>query len=435
VANPGTGSSFGQAGYPAKLKKVYSKLAVFGLTDYQRIVYFDADTLVVSPRVSILFDCPGTVMCAALRHSERFNSGVMVITPSSSLSSDISSSLRVLPSYTGGDQGMLNEYWSNFAEAPLWSGDSTPPTQLARLPTGYNADVGLHVLNSNRWPIPEDQLAVLHFTLGPVKPWQWHSTWLMNIARTWQQARADAAIGVLGTPASAAWQAAVACALVLAAVIVCFTAMSSARACLFGRRSRTMSIIAAWMERITADASSLMIDQPGSGLRRGTSAVVLLSAFCSCAISAVAIVPPYARPDVGWAIFTAWSCAIFSTSFGFWLRICMCWGRNRDATWTAASAGSADKLHTHVQFPAPSAVWTATKQAAAGAMCAMALAPWLPTCMGITTMVPVVAVVAGTCSLFAIVAATEAPLLARAWFNAGLAHSMGMPSAVKDPPL
>ena len=55
-----------------------------------------------------------------------------------------------------------------------------------RLPTTYNADVGLFVVGSNRWMLPRDTLYVIHFTLGPFKPWVWWSGWLVRENPAWE---------------------------------------------------------------------------------------------------------------------------------------------------------------------------------------------------------------------------------------------------------
>jgi hypothetical protein len=85
---------------PAKLRHVFAKLAVFNLTRFDRVVYLDADTLVLPPGADELFGCRAA-LCAALRHSERFNSGVMVLTPNAATTANMSRLITVLPSYTG----------------------------------------------------------------------------------------------------------------------------------------------------------------------------------------------------------------------------------------------------------------------------------------------------------------------------------------------
>lgn len=57
---------------------------------------------------------------------------------------------------------------------------------MGRLPTVFNADTGLYVLNSNRWTVPEREIRVLHYTLAVFKPWDWWSGWIMRNANVWQ---------------------------------------------------------------------------------------------------------------------------------------------------------------------------------------------------------------------------------------------------------
>ncbi|KAI8114133.1 hypothetical protein M9434_002259 [Picochlorum sp. BPE23] len=172
--------------FPPKFSGVYTKLRIFGDTTYDRIVFLDADTIVVE-NIDSLFLCNG--FCAVLRHSERFNSGVMAIQPAAFDVDDMLSHIKDMPSYTGGDQGFLNEYLKGFAEAPMFYPergillDSSKNTThgkltMGRLPTQYNADLGLFVLNRNRWAI--DTVRVIHYTLGPVKPWAWWSYWVLG---------------------------------------------------------------------------------------------------------------------------------------------------------------------------------------------------------------------------------------------------------------
>lgn len=63
------------------------------------VVYLDADTIVVKS-IEDLFKCGK--FCANLKHSERLNSGVMVVEPSQKVFDDMMSKVRTLESYTGG---------------------------------------------------------------------------------------------------------------------------------------------------------------------------------------------------------------------------------------------------------------------------------------------------------------------------------------------
>ena len=60
-----------------------------------------------------------------------------------------------------GDQGFLNSYFSGFANAPVFDGKEdhrASDQRYMRLPTRYNADIGLYVINSNRWSIPASEI-------------------------------------------------------------------------------------------------------------------------------------------------------------------------------------------------------------------------------------------------------------------------------------
>lgn len=40
-----------------------------------------------------------------------------------------------------------------------------------------------------RWMIPRNQLYVVHYTLGPFKPWIWWSLWLVRVDSLWHSVR------------------------------------------------------------------------------------------------------------------------------------------------------------------------------------------------------------------------------------------------------
>ena len=63
------------------------------------VVYLDADTIVVKS-IEDLFKCGK--FCANLKHSERLNSGVMVVEPSQTVFDDMMSKVNTMESYTGG---------------------------------------------------------------------------------------------------------------------------------------------------------------------------------------------------------------------------------------------------------------------------------------------------------------------------------------------
>ncbi|THG00890.1 hypothetical protein TEA_026259 [Camellia sinensis var. sinensis] len=168
----------------------------------KNMVYLDADTIVVKS-IEDLFKCGK--FCANLKHSERLNSGVMVVEPSQAVFNDMMSQVKTLRSYTGGDQGFLNSYYAGFPNAHVFEPDlpqhvlnSRTVPDMERLSTLYNADVGLYML-ANKWMVDEDLLRVIHYTLGPLKPWDWWTSWLLKPVDVWQNVREQLQESLPGT--------------------------------------------------------------------------------------------------------------------------------------------------------------------------------------------------------------------------------------------
>ncbi|KAL5990592.1 hypothetical protein ACLOJK_011494 [Asimina triloba] len=202
---------------PKRFWGVYTKLKIFNMTNYKKVVYLDADTIVLK-NIDELFKCGK--FCANLKHSERLNSGVMVVEPSEVVFKDMMSKVKTLHSYTGGDQGFLNSYYVGFANAHVFDPslsseelNSRPVPEMEKLSTLYNADVGLYMLaNKNtvadslmtnfkesRWMVDEKELRVIHYTLGPLKPWDWWTAWLLKPVDIWQIARENLQESLPGT--------------------------------------------------------------------------------------------------------------------------------------------------------------------------------------------------------------------------------------------
>lgn len=149
----------------------YTKLRLFGLEGFDRIVYLDADTI-VRRNIDWLFDHPSDTMVAAVRdpwNPVQFNSGVMIIDhPSKHILDDILSRVgKIEDTIDEGDQGFLRAYFRD-----RW----TP------LPRTLNCCVGRDE------PIRYHDADVLHY-VGQQKPWLTSSDATMNEAHTfWLQA-------------------------------------------------------------------------------------------------------------------------------------------------------------------------------------------------------------------------------------------------------
>ncbi|XP_009791926.1 UDP-glucuronate:xylan alpha-glucuronosyltransferase 2-like [Nicotiana sylvestris] len=84
----------------------YSKFRLWQLTDYEKIIFIDADIIVLR-NIDFLFHFPQ--MSATGNARSIFNSGVMVIEPSNCTFRMFMQHQREIISYNGGDQGFLNE--------------------------------------------------------------------------------------------------------------------------------------------------------------------------------------------------------------------------------------------------------------------------------------------------------------------------------------
>jgi hypothetical protein len=167
IGNPNQGLQYARYG------DCYSKLWAFGLVEYQKIVFLDAD-LLICDNLDCLFDKPGwsAVNAGGLlpeyRHWVELNSGVMVIEPDGQVFSDMLRRIETLPSKEGGDQGFLHAYF------PAW-----PQRPALHLDHRYNVATDLLERYCRElpyhWPGPaadpgKTTIAVLHFW-GPDKPW------------------------------------------------------------------------------------------------------------------------------------------------------------------------------------------------------------------------------------------------------------------------
>lgn len=133
----------------------YSKLHVFRMPHLDRVVYLDADTLVLQ-NPDELFD--GDEFRAAPDvgleiHTETFNSGVFAVSPSHELFEEMLEAMRTTESYDGGDQGFLNVFYEGRWDA---------------VDTAYNTTKRVFAHHAPMFH--RDEVKVLHY-VGP-KPWQ-----------------------------------------------------------------------------------------------------------------------------------------------------------------------------------------------------------------------------------------------------------------------
>ncbi|GAA5971960.1 hypothetical protein JCM11641_001587 [Rhodosporidiobolus odoratus] len=132
-----------------------TKLHLFRLTHYRKVLFLDADTLVLRP-LSHLFDLPYPFAAAPDQGwPDAFNSGVMLAEPSLETFEGLMGMMRARGTWDGGDQGILNDYFPN------WH----------RLSFTYNVTPSAYYTYAPAYQRHGQDVNVLHF-IGAEKPWQ-----------------------------------------------------------------------------------------------------------------------------------------------------------------------------------------------------------------------------------------------------------------------
>jgi len=157
------------------LRCMFSKLKIFDLTEFDKVVYIDADMLVCENIVP-LFDAPhmSAVIAGAVipenSNWTKLNAGMLVVKPDRNLFDDMLSKIGTLESEAKEDQSFLHSYY------PEWPGDTTLHLdqkfniaapyldQYAQLP-GYRFSF------QNECPNIEN-ISIIHYW-GANKPWNY----------------------------------------------------------------------------------------------------------------------------------------------------------------------------------------------------------------------------------------------------------------------
>ncbi|KAL8216229.1 hypothetical protein R6Q57_023066 [Mikania cordata] len=140
----------------------YSKLRLWQLTDYDKVIFIDSD-IVVLRNLDVVFSFPQ--MSAVGNDNSIFNSGIMVIEPSNCTFMHFMQQTEEIISYNGGDQGFLNEifvYWHrlprrvNFLKN-FWSNTTVETSMKNQL---FGADppklYAIHYLGLKPWACYRD---------------------------------------------------------------------------------------------------------------------------------------------------------------------------------------------------------------------------------------------------------------------------------------
>ncbi|GKT49180.1 glycogenin-1 [Colletotrichum spaethianum] len=97
------------------LHATMTKIQLWSLTQFRRVLYLDADTLVMS-NLDHLFDLPEAIYFAAapeIGFPDCFNSGVMLLRPDTATYNELTRFASRVDSFDGGDQGLLNVFFGD----------------------------------------------------------------------------------------------------------------------------------------------------------------------------------------------------------------------------------------------------------------------------------------------------------------------------------
>ncbi|CAK1601733.1 unnamed protein product [Parnassius mnemosyne] len=143
----------------------FTKIHCWNLTQYEKCVFLDADTLVVQ-NCDELFDRKELSAAPDVGWPDCFNSGVFVFRPSAETYSSLITFAQERGSFDGGDQGLLNSYFSDWAHGDI----------NKHLPFLYNVTSAAFYSYLPAFKQYGQNLKIIHF-IGAAKPWLQHFNW------------------------------------------------------------------------------------------------------------------------------------------------------------------------------------------------------------------------------------------------------------------
>jgi lipopolysaccharide biosynthesis glycosyltransferase len=160
---------------PRGFNHMYTKLRVFELVTYDKLVYLDSD-MIVCNNIEELFTLPSMSAVAAgsllARNASwtNLNAGFLVIEPSIELFSRMIFSVDKLKSKDGSDQGFLHSFFPEWQTETILHADhryNVPFTYLNEYCNNFNFN-----FSYIRKKL-ETNISILHFW-GEIKPWHYH---------------------------------------------------------------------------------------------------------------------------------------------------------------------------------------------------------------------------------------------------------------------
>lgn len=145
-----------------ELGQTFTKIHLWQLKQFDKVVFLDADTLILQ-NIDDLFEREELSACADVGWPDCFNSGVFVASPKEETFQALLKTAKEQGSFDGGDQGLLNAYFSDWSIGP----------SSRRIPFTYNLTINASYSYAPAYEHFKNQVRVVHF-IGLLKPWTFY---------------------------------------------------------------------------------------------------------------------------------------------------------------------------------------------------------------------------------------------------------------------
>jgi len=198
IQNPYKNDETRRKYYQSRFDQSLIKLYVWNLTEYERVIYLDGDTILLHS-VQDLFHCGH--FCVVYMNMVAFHTALLVVKPNATQFQEMVNSLQSVDSFDGADQGFFVSYFAGMQNAPMYDasqGESEEP--MNRLPLGYcmnhiyfyersSWDHGYRTGQFKNLRIPA---YVLTYPITPnLKPWYWWGYIWLQLHWEWQAYRSQ----------------------------------------------------------------------------------------------------------------------------------------------------------------------------------------------------------------------------------------------------
>ena len=146
-----------------ELGVTFSKLHVWKLTEFKKVVFLDADTMPLC-NIDDLFLYNELSACPDAGWPDCFNTGLFVLTPSIATYESIIKMAAEEGTFDGGDQGLLNSYFNSWAHTDI----------SKHIPFVYNVNPNASYTYLPAYRKFSQDVKNIHF-LGAAKPWHYQA--------------------------------------------------------------------------------------------------------------------------------------------------------------------------------------------------------------------------------------------------------------------